>query len=652
MDKINSTVNISYIHCTTETAKFGKQVKNTTKARLDQGIIQGITSWASNSRVNAGAIGNFSWMTGYNGTVSNIYGNYGNFDNICKPFKLESDQYINGYRVLYDDHVYGLAFHTNTGSKYECMPDITDKTLYKDTGTVQYSAYYLSGFNILSFATIFQIGFQFTSFNQTYQYLPITDHFYGVQGTNMHIAIDQGPINGMISWGFNPTSNSLNYFQWNSDKYCKSQNYVFGNGIHIVQFCDPFELISDDDFINGYRVIYNVQLYHIYGLVLYTKYGSKYECIGLDINNSSILLHDTGIRQYDDFYLAGFQFNYFESSFHEPGISGIGFQFISINNSYDHICLKNDFQSQHHPLNDNNISVSTLVVSIVFTIMSLIMLLILIIDLVKKSYNLYRKRKYNEWISNKPSLACLQYSILAYFVILGAQIWWLIRIVWLFDATNNYCRTLGCTECIRDVFCDYNEIENRCNQAGLIEIILWIYLVHFMCTYVFYVCKFFWNFFDLWMAQSANLDAVSVKSDDYCYCKYGFFKDNFEKYDARQLWIHKVGYRQFCKYSIVHFGTYFISFCLIGFIVILFGYTEYDIVIKWYEFYLIVIIWIIKIILEICYTLGSKYEREKEILLEINYILKDLFGEVADVIQEYLPRFQIQSNEIQLHHIA
>eukprot|EP01084_Bolivina_argentea_P162090 282115_1 len=154
---------------------------------------------------------------------------------------------------------------------------------------------------------------------------------YGGGGNAFNnIAINQGIINGITSWGIE--NNELIQYQYHgiSKMQFMSNNksvieYIFGaDG---VEFCASFWFDYNNDYINGYRIIYGQ---YIHGLIFYTMRGNAYECIAnfTDLVNG---YNDTGNVYYNNSYLSGFYVN-------SGGvIDSIAFQLTSLkyNNHYE-----------------------------------------------------------------------------------------------------------------------------------------------------------------------------------------------------------------------------------------------------------------------------------------------------------------------------
>eukprot|EP01084_Bolivina_argentea_P117449 208590_1 len=98
-------------------------------------------------------------------------------------------------------------------------------------------------------------------------------------------------------------------------------------------------------------------------------------------------------------------------------------------------------------------------------------------------------------------------------------------------------------------------------------------------------------------------------------CRYKYLRT---QYESRMIWIsggfsgdcqsirtgqcNLFGYLMTC---LLHYGVYVI---LIWIIVILYGSSDSDFVVKWHEFYPILILLLIKIASQIAYTFGPQYK--------------------------------------------
>ena len=108
-------------------------------------------------------------------------------------------------------------------------------------------------------------------------------------------------------------------------------------------------------------------------------------------------------------------------------------------------------------------------------------------------------------------------------------------------------------------------------------------------------------------------------------------------------------------YFVIHFFRYWLWILLTWIIVIEFQWNS-DFVMHWYEFYPILILLIIKMILQISYTFGPKYSEESELKHRIHDMLMVEFGDISEIIETYLPRFNPNNMEqemnVELVHMA
>eukprot|EP01083_Nonionella_stella_P040532 109970_1 len=136
----------------------------------DQGRINGVNSWdiMNSSHWNGDAIFNFSFSSDL-AINSDVYGSGNSIDSeLCKPFKLDDDDYINAYRVIYSiwsgfPTIYGLFFYTAKDDVYKCCRSwmLDNRGNNGDSGIIQYKDHYLSGFTIHSADILNSISFQF-----------------------------------------------------------------------------------------------------------------------------------------------------------------------------------------------------------------------------------------------------------------------------------------------------------------------------------------------------------------------------------------------------------------------------------------------------------------------------------------------------------
>eukprot|EP01084_Bolivina_argentea_P103920 186110_1 len=172
-----------------------------------------------------------------------------------------------------------------------------------------------------------------TTISATSDIQTIDTEYYGHSAGDNSIAINQGRINSITSWGIMnvklkhlaSTNNAIRKLNWSSDQ--QTTNIDFGTDV-ILKWrlikCSSF-VLPKSDYINGYRVIYNSKL--VYGLYFYTAKGKNYKCIAKKLQISDY--DDTGIIRYDNYYLSGFKV------YADAAIDGISFQFTSINGAKD-----------------------------------------------------------------------------------------------------------------------------------------------------------------------------------------------------------------------------------------------------------------------------------------------------------------------------
>ena len=120
----------------------------------NEGKVTGIASWGlfeSTGYYTWEAMGNFVWITEGNIQSSPPMGaNNAGINYIgCSGFTLDSDDYINGYKVRYATSyfIYGITFYTFKYNEYSC---VASGGVYSaniiDTDIVRYNDSYLSGF--------------------------------------------------------------------------------------------------------------------------------------------------------------------------------------------------------------------------------------------------------------------------------------------------------------------------------------------------------------------------------------------------------------------------------------------------------------------------------------------------------------------------
>ncbi len=708
---------------------FGGDGENNVNATpyINQGIITGIASWG----LWNGAIGNFSWYIGYgdNQSTSSNYGYHSYYHEPCKPFQLNTTDYIIGYRVIYRDLVYGLTFYTKMGNYYECSSNTINLSGITDTGIISYGAgYYLSGFYLIADALIDQIGFQFTSYNQTLHWNSNLDPMCFDKprptvkcGKDCNIYCAEDCI--IYSKGLDETKSMVHLYIYCTYDECRnifidaafaesitidcSQSggcsWIIINGTYVGNIsiiANADEAATDITIyaeeagnveiyakgkgafkdsvifcINAGRL--NVACYNAYDdiaacygtrIYLSDNEGSnsldcKYGCSNLelyfmdDINVDlfrNITLNecaacpvfgdciDEWIIYYDDY----------NSSIIYPGNSDQNMN-ISL---FDYINASYHCSSFESMLFNEPYKRKTDIISITIAVLSILILLIPIHDLCVKLRNLYKKIKYNEWISKKPSPATLRFSMLADFIIIFTIFYWLIRINDFHNFIMDYCGTKypdihDETLCDDDIWCEYFYFESgaECDAAGTIwrsKLAYWFLLVAVYSVSIGGV--YLGSVYKACQDRSVNHCICCVMEDyaknlDLCIIfsirKDGYIVNNGRKfaYLDRGFWIYRSALLWYILIQSLRYGVWVI---ITWILVIVFGDLDCDYVIKWYEFYPVLVLVVVKIVMQLCYTYGPEYNAAKETIPIIDRILTDKYGkDVVKVIKLYLPRF-------------
>ena len=129
---------------------------------VNQGKILGIANWGVvNDGVWKGLVIN-GWVTdNAASSMRNIGGN--GISEHCSSFSIQSDEYIDGYRVSWNPYgfIQRLGFHTFSNETFECTVSPLSATNLNDTGWVILKNYSLIGFFAHAGGVIDSIGFQF-----------------------------------------------------------------------------------------------------------------------------------------------------------------------------------------------------------------------------------------------------------------------------------------------------------------------------------------------------------------------------------------------------------------------------------------------------------------------------------------------------------
>ena len=128
---------------------------------INQGRINRIVSWQVSSRPGLASV---QWESDEQTAFGSVYG--WNSGSECGEYILDSEDYINGYRVLYSGLVESITLYTKSGRTFQCEISSLSSS-YQDTGNVIFPNHYLTGFYVRWGTIIDSIGFQFTAINTT-----------------------------------------------------------------------------------------------------------------------------------------------------------------------------------------------------------------------------------------------------------------------------------------------------------------------------------------------------------------------------------------------------------------------------------------------------------------------------------------------------
>ena len=253
---------------------------------IDQGRITGIDTWGLND-VWGLTIRNFtSDSQNLPSNASERFGgwswDYATF-NPCTPFTLSDDDYIIGFKIYYDNRIYGLDFYTKSGFTYNCSDDNPSATytaieMYDECSVGEFR--YLSGFNTRAGDIIDAFQPQFTKPASC----SISDEEFlgawygGTTGGSQVNTLNQGRITGFGAYGLwkqnDPLVNGMVIDDFTADSKSASVGN-FGGSSTISHPCTTFT-IPDDDYIVGMKVHYSEHF--IFGLDFYTLSGEIYNC--------------------------------------------------------------------------------------------------------------------------------------------------------------------------------------------------------------------------------------------------------------------------------------------------------------------------------------------------------------------------------------
>eukprot|EP01084_Bolivina_argentea_P272126 463236_1 len=281
--------------------------------------------------------------------------------------------------------------------------------------------------------------------------------------------------------------------------------------------------------------------------------------------------------------------------------------------------------------------------SVFIAFLSSLTICIVLIAVIKKLIVFCCKKFNYEFISHKPSYFVLIYSVLTDIIIYIAMFWWLIKSAMFYPEAKQYCSEKYKYEednqfCVNDKICNYNyELGNyKCEAAETIWIIFITWLVSFVIVMLIEIVNIYVSYY------SEN-DIFCLPDCIICW-KYFRVKSFAEQYENRTMWIPCAALCfdecNLLGHLIVYLYRYLIYVILAWITVLLYGKDNNDYSIKWYEFYMILILILIKSGIQIGYTYSPKYKVHDE----IKAILQEKFGEqISHIIRVYLPLFHDES---------
>eukprot|EP01084_Bolivina_argentea_P128393 226958_1 len=136
---------------------------------LDQGRVSGILYWGIKDDNNYNALIIRNWTSDSLNLNIILMGDRIPTTN-CTPFELPNTEYINGYRVMYNNimspqYVRFIGFHTSDNDEYICSANqsVLNQNDTVDTGWIIYPKMFLSGFQGRWAWLIDSMSFQFTN---------------------------------------------------------------------------------------------------------------------------------------------------------------------------------------------------------------------------------------------------------------------------------------------------------------------------------------------------------------------------------------------------------------------------------------------------------------------------------------------------------
>eukprot|EP01084_Bolivina_argentea_P292922 503726_1 len=314
------------------------------------GSLNGGTS-ANNIRVNIGRISGMKWgyAQQWNGLVIKSWTSdsfissppdtigSSEITTNCTSFSLLNNEYINGYRVIYDlQFPRLLGFHISNNDTYECnVTNAIFNTLtppINDTGWIIFPNYQLIGFYGKAGAIIDSIAFQFYSILTINSFR--TNITGGSGGSDFNELFDIGRINAIYKWGWNTdlSMDGIVIYNWSSDNIPTSNSILFGQDFQTNILCNSFQL-TNNEYIIGYRLKKAYRSFHIGYIGFISTLNNIYECGETNVNVESlawIIPHPTA-------YLSGI------SVMFGFVIDSISFQFTYLPSEYNIDCNQNKY---------------------------------------------------------------------------------------------------------------------------------------------------------------------------------------------------------------------------------------------------------------------------------------------------------------------
>ena len=169
--------------CALETTRYNSEsFGGEPNIYVNQGKISGIASWGVVDEVVYKGLVLKGWVTDDAASLPRSIGGNRISDN-CTSFSIQSDEYIDGYRVSWDEYGYirRMGFHISNNDTFQCNVSLSVMSslsnLY-DTGWVIVSNHSLIGFIARAGGVIDSIGFQFEKVLSTHTIRSVQQHLH------------------------------------------------------------------------------------------------------------------------------------------------------------------------------------------------------------------------------------------------------------------------------------------------------------------------------------------------------------------------------------------------------------------------------------------------------------------------------------------